>query len=283
VQTDRLHQAVGLTWETWRFWWFQGHAEELARLAELILAKSEALPPRDRALALSGAGFGRLSIGQLASGQALLEQSVPLFQQVGDSVHEMLMSAVLGHLMAAGNDHARAAEYLEKSRTMLRDLDEKRLAGADHVQHLADIAVTYNFLGQLRLSQGDPDTAVGLFAEGRDAARRLPDRFTSLVSHYGLALGKQAQGDLAGAADQLTEGLSVAAEASDRASAAYYIEALATVARLRDEPLRAVRLLAVADALLARGSGWLDVWVRPNGAVSCVRPWRRRRRPRWRR
>jgi tetratricopeptide (TPR) repeat protein len=191
----------------------------------------------------------------------LLEQSVPLFRQVEDKLREVLISAVLGHLLATGHEYARASEYLEQSRAVLRELGDEKFAESEHVQHLADIAVTYNFLGQLRLSQGDPDTAARLFAEGWAAAQGLPDRFTILISLYDLALSSQAQGDLNGAAEHLTQGLSVAAEANDRASAAYYIEALATIARLQGNAPRAVRLLAAARSLLARGSGWLHLWV----------------------
>ena len=61
---------------------------------------------------------------------------------------------------------------------------------------------------------------------------------------------------------QLQEGLSQSAEAGDEPSVAYYLEALATVARLEDDPERAVRLLAAAGALLqAKGSGWLHALV----------------------
>ena len=60
----------------------------------------------------------------------------------------------------------------------------------------------------------------------------------------------------------LTEGCRIAAGAGDQASAAYYLEALADVARLQDNPQRAVRLLASADTLLeASSSGWLHAWV----------------------
>ena len=56
--------------------------------------------------------------------------------------------------------------------------------------------------------------------------------------------------------------MSQAAEAGDEPSVAYYLEALATVARLQDDPERAVRLLAAAGALLqAKGSGWLHAMV----------------------
>ena len=56
--------------------------------------------------------------------------------------------------------------------------------------------------------------------------------------------------------------MSQSAEAGDEPSVAYYLEALATVARLQDDPERAVCLLAAAGALLqAKGSGWLHAVV----------------------
>ena len=57
VEQDQLERAIQLSWATWRFWWLRGHVEELAFYVD-ILAKSEHLPPRQRALALSGTGFG---------------------------------------------------------------------------------------------------------------------------------------------------------------------------------------------------------------------------------
>ncbi len=47
---------------------------------------------------------------------------------------------------------------------------------------------------------------------------------------------RQARGDLTGAAGQLKEGLALAAEAGDEPSVAYYLEALAAVAALQDDP-----------------------------------------------
>ena len=73
---------------------------------------------------------------------------------------------------------------------------------------------------------------------------------------------RQAQGDLAEAARLLKQGLSLAAEAGDQPSAAYYLEALATIAGQQDNPERAACLLAAAGALLqANGSGWLHAYV----------------------
>ena len=93
-------------------------------------------------------------------------------------------------------------------------------------------------------------------------ARRAQDRISLLISLYNLALSRQAQGDLAAAAGHLKDGLTLAAEAGDETSAAYYLEALAAVARQQDDPQRAARLLAAAGSLLeTSGSGWLLAYV----------------------
>ena len=54
----------------------------------------------------------------------------------------------------------------------------------------------------------------------------------------------------------------MAAEAGDETSAAYYLEGMAAVASLQDNPERAVRLLTVAGSMLeSSGSGWLHAYI----------------------
>jgi tetratricopeptide (TPR) repeat protein len=151
---------------------------------------------------------------------------------------------------------------LEQTLGELREAGTGQLTGPERVQRLLDVALVNNFLGQIQLGQGALDRAARHFTEGLSAARRAPDRFTILVSLYDLALSRQVQGDLAEATRLLKQGLSLAAEAGDEPSAAYYLEALATVAEQQDNPKRAVSLLAAAGALLqASGSGWLHGYV----------------------
>jgi predicted ATPase len=261
AEQGKLESAIQLSWATWRFWWLHGRAEELASFGD-VLTRSEDLPPRQRALALSGAGFGLFAAGDLAGARPLLEQSLPLYRQAGDTLGAALIASVLGHLMALRHEDARASELLEQTLASLREAGGDELAGTARLQHLLDLALVCNYLGQIRLGQGNHDDATQLFTEGLTAARSAPDRFTILISLFDLAVGRQAQGDLARAAGCLREGVSQAAEAGDEPSVAYYLEALATVARLQDHPERAVRLLAAADALLqAKGSGWLHAIV----------------------
>ena len=136
------------------------------------------------------------------------------------------------------------------------------LTEPEHVQYLLDVALTTNFLGQIRLSHHDHHHAAELFTDGLSAAHHAADRFTTLISLYDLALARQAAGDLDDAADLLKQGLSLAAEAGDQPGLAYYLEALAAVTAQQDHPERAISLLAAAAALLeANGSGWLHAYV----------------------
>ncbi len=261
VEQDQLEPAIHLSWATWRFWWLRGHAEELASYVD-ILPKSEHLPPRQRALALSGTGFGLFASGDQATAQPLLEQSLPLYRQAGDMLGAATTAAMLGHLLALQHQYAQASDLLEQTLAPLQEAGNDRLAGPERAQHLLDVALVCNFLGQIRLSQADHDRAAQLFTEALNAARHAQDRFTILVSLYDLALSSQAQGDLAGAAEHLQEGVSQSAEAGDEPSVAYYLEALAAVAIRQENQERAVRLLAAAGALLqAKGSGWLHALV----------------------
>ena len=265
VDQGHIDQATHLFLMTWRFWWLRGHLAEFARLGDEIVAGSKDLPPYQRALALTGAGFILLANGDLARAQTVFEQTLPLYRQTSEKLAVILNAtvlAVLGHLAAIRRDYASASELLDEGQALVQELRDEDLAGYDRLQHLLTVAFVDNFLGQVRLSQADNDAAARLFTDGLTVARRAQDEIPILISLYDLALSSQAQGDLAGAAGHLKEGLTIAAEAGDDTSAAYYLEALAAVAGQQDNPQRAVRLLAAAHSQLeASGSGWLHAYV----------------------
>jgi tetratricopeptide (TPR) repeat protein len=262
MDQDRLDQAITFIWMTWRFWFLRGHLSEVARHGEKFLANSREMATHERALALSGTGFTLIADGEPDKAQPVFEQSLPLFRETGDLLGGALAAAALGHVLALQHDDERADEVLEQARNLKLEAGTGERSGQERVQYLLVAALVDNFLGQIQLSKADYDRAAQLFTAGLDAARSTPDRFTILISLYDLALASQARGDLDGARGLLRQGLSLAAEAGDESAAAYYLEALAAIARQQDDPQRAAWLLAAAGAQLqASGSGWLHAYV----------------------
>jgi predicted ATPase len=268
VDHGPLEQALDLFLMTWRFWWLRGHAAAFVRLADEFIAGGKDLPPFQHALALNEAGFIIIGNGgDPARAQQLLEQALALYRQDNERLPESLtmnaqVLAFLGHLAALRRDYADASKLLDEGRALLRELHDDDLTEFHRLRSLLTVAYVDNVLGQVRLSQGDNDAAARVFTHGLAVARRAQDWLPILISLYDLALARQAQGDLAGAAGHLQEGLALAAEAGDETSAAYYLEVLAAVAGQQDNPRRAVRLFAAARSILdARGSGWLRAYV----------------------
>jgi predicted ATPase len=265
VDHGPLERAVHLYLVTWRFWWLRGHAAELVRIGDEMVASSDGLPPYQHAMALTGAGFTLIANQDPARAQQLFEQSLPLYRQGSEKLGVMLTAsvlAILGHLAAIRRDYTGASKLLAEGQAVLRELRDDDLAGYDRLQQLLTAALVDNFLGQVRLSQGDNDAAAQLFTDGLAVGRRALDSIPILISLYDLALAREAQGDLAGATGHLKEGLALAAKAGDETSAAYYLEVLAAIAGQQNNPQRAVRLLASARSIMeTRGSGWLHAYI----------------------
>jgi len=266
-----LEQAVHLSLASWRFWWLRGHAAQYALLVDDFVAGSEDLPPGQHAMALTEAGFILLGNGDPARAQQLFEQALPLYGQDNETLARLvamnaLVLVTLGQLATLRRDYAAASNLLDHGQTLLRELRDDDLTGYDRLQQQLTLGYLDSVRGQIRLGQGDNDAAARLFTDGLAVARRAQDWNPLLVLLYDLGLATQAQGDLAGAAGHLQEGLALAAEAGDETSAAYYLQLLAGIAGQQDNPERAVRLFAAARSILdARGSGWLPAFV-PCGA-----------------
>jgi predicted ATPase len=262
IDSGRPGPAGRLLWATWRFWWLHGYIGELARLMDKLLANAGGLSPHQHARALAGTGFTLFVGGDPGRAQSLLEQSLPLYRQSGDVLGAALVSAALGHLQAAQGEDAQASQLLERTLSQLMEADSADLVPQLRTLHLFNLALVSNFLGQIRLGDGDYQRAGQLFNDGLAIARRAGDRFTILISLYDLALTRQACRDQLGAAALLRDGVCLAMESGDKSSAAYYLEALSQVASAQDRPERAVVLLSAAEALLeVGGSGWLHAYV----------------------
>ena len=263
--------AARFAWVTFRFWWLRGRASDFNHYVQGFAERSDALPPVQRAQILRGMGYVAITGGfDLARARSLFEQSLALCQRTGNTIDAVLAAAALGHVLGLEHEYARAGELLKQGLGRLEEIAVGALAGPRHAEFLFALAMANNYLGQIELAQADAESAAGQFASALTAARTAPDNFTLIITLFDVTAGRLAQGDLAGTADSLAEGLSLTAEVGDESSAAYYLEALADLALHRGNAERAVCLLSAADALLqAKGSGWLHAYVTraPHGAA----------------
>ena len=109
--------------------------------------------------------------------------------------------ADLFFVSAAGARH-HVARFTQ-GQTLFGELGDDDFTGYARVQYLLFTGMVDNFLGQVRLGQGDYEGAMRLFTGGLATARRAQDRILVLASLYDLALSSHAQGDLAGASGYL--------------------------------------------------------------------------------
>jgi tetratricopeptide (TPR) repeat protein len=199
-------------------------------------------------------GYAQIGLGVLlilsggkARAQMLFQQALALFRRLGNKRGIAIATGYLGHLAVLRGDYEKASKLLTES-----------LASPQDSATTCPSPSCTTSSARSRSAKVTTTPAARLFSQGLDAARRVPDRFPLLISLYDLARSSQAREDLAGAAGFLREGLSVASDAGDESSVGYYLQRLAALARQREDPDRAVRQLAAADALLqAAGTGWL--------------------------
>jgi predicted ATPase len=236
---------------TWRYWWFRGHVEEIARYGQMIVDQGDLLSPDQVGYAETGLGYMLIASGNQARAEKLLEQALTRFRGLDDKYGIAITASALGRLAVLRYDYAGAHDLLNESLALQEDQGNKALA-----------ALAYNFLGQIPRDQGDNVAAARLFEQGLAAAREVPDRFPLIVLLYNVAVTKQDRKDFDGAASALREGLSVADKFGDESCVAYYLERLATVEELQQRgPGHAICLLAAADALIrAAGTGWLRAY-----------------------
>jgi len=171
VDSD-IESAMRLFWVTWRFWWLHGHPAELAGFEQKFAAGSEHLPPYQHALTLTGAGFMFLANEDQARAQMLFEQSLSLYRQSRESLSVVMTATVLGvlgRIEARHHQEAKAIEQLNQSQALLAETGDGGLAGDDRAQYMLTVALVHNFLGQIRLSHGDLDSATQHFREGLKA------------------------------------------------------------------------------------------------------------------
>jgi tetratricopeptide (TPR) repeat protein len=220
-----------------------------------------------------------LSMGNSARATMLLEESLTLFQALGDRTNMAEALDSLGRAARDQGDYQRAQTLGEQALLLFRAENDAE-----------DIAVALMSLGDVALDQGDTIQATARFEEALAMCRVAGNRFRSgwaliNLGRVAYALGDHAraqtlyeetlalfreldgsdgviqtllelgrvahaEGDVAGAAAYFKESLAFRPEQRlDQRAHAYGLEGLAGVAVARGHPVRAGRLFGAAAAL----------------------------------
>jgi tetratricopeptide (TPR) repeat protein len=280
LDQDRAEAALRLSGSLFWFWYLAGYWNEGGTWLETALDR---YPPAARtalrAKALFGAAGLRWLRGSSATARAQVEESISLWQELGDRrglAYAVILAGLIGlsqgdfavaigklqgGLAFALDSMGGAAEY-QANYARARELLEESLALSRELGAQWGTAYALASLGRVALGQGRFAEADELCAESLARARAL--RMKRLMARPLHTLGSvaQGQGKPAEAMAYFGESLALYQEVGDRLGIPEAIEGLAGVYGALGEAERAARLFGAAEALREAGgvplppSGW---------------------------
>ncbi len=150
----RVEMALRLASLLENFWRIQGYLSEGWSCIERALAKSEGVSPGLLAQALATASILLGYLGDRKRAQVLLEQSLALNRELGDTHRIAYGLRNLGWLAYQDGNFPQARTLYEESLELFKDLNDRQ-----------GIALTFNNLAYLAQNQGDFEGAYRLFSE----------------------------------------------------------------------------------------------------------------------
>jgi non-specific serine/threonine protein kinase len=232
-----LRLAGALAW----FWRLHGHIGEGRRWLTLALAPPGGAASSARCRALNGAGLLAEPQGDDAAATALLEESLRLGRELGDSSAMAWALHGLGRVAEAMRDFSRANAVLEESLVHFRACDD-----------LAGCAYSLLRLANVARERADYARAAALYAETLTAAREGGDTW---LLGWTIALTANLaflQGAAQRAAGLFREGLVLLHAIRATWGIAECLSGLAGVAGVQGQSEQAARLCGAEQALRAR-------------------------------
>jgi tetratricopeptide (TPR) repeat protein len=233
AETD-LEKALRFVSVLWEYWLTRGYLSEGRAWLMDILKKTEkgAMPPKKRAQALNGAGLLISVQGDQELAIHYLEESLQLFQDLGDQLGEAWVLNHLGQAMNLSGQLESAGNYFESSLMIFRRLGEK--------WHSAWVLIN---LGEVSLYRKEIDRATRLLTEARDLFLVLQDKRGTAAARD--RLGRLAlltqQPDLAKVL--LTESLQLFNEIGDREGCSWALHHLGRIAYEAGDKTQAIHYL----------------------------------------
>ena len=239
LEVEEAQTAAQFGWALGMYWVMRTRHGEGRLLMEQTLAQGgDELPARLRTRALWALAVCVYGSGDNERMMEVAEEGVALSRQAGDRVGEAYTLGVLGYAALQLGDLDRAERVLKESLEMVREQGDTWRT-----------AHTMNHLTVMALRRDDRPRAAGYAEEALAHTRQTGDRYAANVALSLLAQMAWESDEQERAAGHWREALRLSYELTNKANSASSIQGLATVAGVRGELRRAVRLLGAAEAL----------------------------------
>jgi predicted ATPase/class 3 adenylate cyclase len=269
LETESVALGLRLATSVGGWLWSTNRADEGARYFARLLENADvaAVPAEVLADAFREYGAQAFLSGDNVTAERLTEQSLALYDELGDERGRAVMLHRVGLSALWAGDVGRARSLVEESQA----IHERR-------KDRFGVAQTLGALGAIAREEGDEDRAYELLTESGAIAREFPGGFAdwwaagTLAERASLAL---SAGRLDEAEAHAREALSLAESLQDRAGRVLGVGLLAAIAAARDQHERARRLWSAVeheDAVFPLG-GWrrhrraCETLIRQSGAL----------------
>jgi predicted ATPase len=280
LERDDSERALRLIGSLRRAWVARGYLSETRKWLEAAFERSAAVAPQVEAKALYALGRVALAQGDYDEAIPALETSAQLFRELGEAEGLVFSLADLGFVATAQGRHEDAERLADESLAEAKAAgSERTIAAALHSlactkldageygeartlfaqslalrRKLGDKRNTANslcYLGSVALLEGDYDAASDLLNESLALGRELGNLLIVSAALANESLVALAAGDAERAEELSSEGLALSHELGDKRTTVECLHALAGVAAVQAEPLRAARLSGAAESLHA--------------------------------
>jgi predicted ATPase/DNA-binding SARP family transcriptional activator len=230
--------ALRLAAALWEFWWVRGYLAEGRGWLDAALARGRTAAPELRARALHAAGSLATRQGDYESAAALFEESLALWEELGDAAGTARSLLSMGTVAAEQGDQERAIELSERASELYGESGDKR----GH-------ALAISNLGGIALERGEYARAAALSEQAYGLFQTLEDSegMAFALVNQGFAALSERQHDRA--VELLREALRRLAELEFRDVIGYCFEGLAAVLALTGREDEASKLLGAAESL----------------------------------
>jgi predicted ATPase len=231
--------GLRLAGAVWRFWYTHGHAPEgRQRLMDALACSGASAPTELRAKALNGLAGMVLFLGDYATAQALLGESLVIRRALEDVSGVAIALNNLGIIAQRLGDADATASRYEEALAISRDHGDVKM-----------VAEILGNLGYAAFSQRDYLAARAYNEECLVLSRQLGDMVGTAIALDNLGDVARVSGEYAQAHSYHAEALTIAAAIGDQRLVAQCLEGLGRLAIEQGSADRAVRLFAFENNL----------------------------------